>query len=331
MKIITKITFTAIGLIASSASAYATCSGTPTPGAPSIILHTNAAAAQDCLDTINDNESAISVNTADILSNAANISQNATDITSLQGQVNSNDTDITALQAENTAQGVTLADHEGRITTLEGNDVVQDAAITALQSQNAAQQTEIDANTASNTAQDATLANHEGRITTNESDIADLQSENASQQTEIDNNTAGVAANAATNATQQVSIDANTAKNVIQDNRLDGHDTAIGNLQIDNANQWTSINANTALLSQHSATLGKHAKGIAIATAMPDTWLMPEENFAIAGGFGGFDDETAFAATAIARIDKTWSFNAGVGSDLDFEQFGWKAGLRAGF
>lgn len=105
----------------------------------------------------------------------------------------------------------------------------------------------------------------------------------------------------------------------------------IYDLRTENSEQWEAISANTALLSQHSSRLDSHAKGLAIAMAMPDTWLQPHEKFAIAGNIGGFDDETAIAFSGIARIDETWSLNAGLGSDTEFKEFGWKFGARAGW
>lgn len=99
--------------------------------------------------------------------------------------------------------------------------------------------------------------------------------------------------------------------------RLDGHDQA--------------ITAQSALLSEHTARLNEQAKGLAIAMAMPDAWLGEKQRFAIAGGVGGFGDETAIAFSAIGRLDETWSLNAGFGGDTEFKEFGWKVGARAGW
>jgi hypothetical protein len=94
--------------------------------------------------------------------------------------------------------------------------------------------------------------------------------------------------------------------------------------------------AHSALLSQHSATLAAHsdkledhAKGLAIAMAMPDAWLSDKKRFGIFGAVGGFDNETALGFAAIGRIDETWSLNAKFGGDTEFKQFGWQAGFGA--
>ena len=112
----------------------------------------------------------------------------------------------------------------------------------------------------------------------------------------------------------------------------------LGSLETVNVDQGSAINAHSALLSEHSATLADHGKrldsvekGLAIATAMPDTWLSDKQSFAIAAGVGGFGDEVALGFAAIGRIDETWSVNAGFGGDTEFKEFGWKAGVRAGW
>lgn len=112
---------------------------------------------------------------------------------------------------------------------------------------------------------------------------------------------------------------------------LSTHNGQIAALNNVTASQGAAINANTALLSQHSAILDEHSKGIAIAMALPDAWLGDKEKFAIAGNIGGFGDETAVGFAAIARLDQNWSLNAKFGSDTSFEEFGWTVGARAGF
>lgn len=233
---------------------------------------------------------------------------------------------------------------------VDADNASQDAAISANTATNASQQTEIDANTASNTAQDATLADHENRITDNESDIGDLQTENASQQTEIDSNTAKnvdqdgrldghdadiadhetrITANKDKNDQQDATlidhdsrITTNTNKNIQQDTRLDGHDTQL-------ANHNARLNAHDDILAGHGETLEDHAKGLAIAMALPDAWLSDSKSFGIFGSVGGFDDETALGFAAIGRLDETWSVNGKLGADTDFDHFGWQAGFGA--
>ncbi len=94
-------------------------------------------------------------------------------------------------------------------------------------------------------------------------------------------------------------------------------------------NVGNTLDAHSALLSQHSATLEEHARGIAIAMALPDAWIESNKRFAIAGSVGGFGDETAIGAAAILRLDDVWSVNGKFGSDTSFEEFGWQVGARA--
>lgn len=90
-----------------------------------------------------------------------------------------------------------------------------------------------------------------------------------------------------------------------------------------------TLDSHSAMLSAHSKKLEEHAKGIAIAMSLPDAWLEEKKRFAIAGSVGGFDGETAIGAAVILRLDETWSINGKLGSDTEFDQFGWTVGARA--
>jgi hypothetical protein len=147
--------------------------------------------------------------------------------------------------------------------------------------------------------------------------------------------------------------DAKQQKQITRLERSDGKQwKAIGGLKHENKQQWYAIHdlkewnedqdirldAHQAILSQHSKEIGqingrldKHEKGLAIAMAMPDAYLQQNENFAIAGNLGFFDDQTALAFAAIGRINQTWSVNAGIGSDTGFEEVGGRVGVRAGW
>ncbi len=119
-------------------------------------------------------------------------------------------------------------------------------------------------------------------------------------------------------------IDEATETNEIQDGRLDTLDGRIGDAQ-------QAISAHSALLSQHSKRLDEQEKGIAIALSMPDAWLSDKDRFAIAGNIGGFNGETALGFAGIGRINQTWSLNSKIGTDVEFKQFGWSVGARAGW
>ena len=58
----------------------------------------------------------------------------------------------------------------------------------------------------------------------------------------------------------------------------------------------------------------KAISGVNIALALPDSYLNPDEDFAIAGGIGTFGNDTGFALNLTARGDYGWSFGAGVGT-----------------
>jgi hypothetical protein len=238
-------------------------------------------------------------------------------------------TDVDTANTTNTAQGITLTDHGGRIVTLEGTAVAHDGRITALETNDGIQDIAIASHT-------ATLADHETRVTNTET-------VNGTQQTQIDNNTAvnnsqqtTINGHTTTLATHTTQIAGVQAKNVEQDGRLDGHDTAIGSLETITASHTSTLNAHSALLSEHSATLkdhgnrlDEHEKGLAIAMALPDAWLGDSKQFGVFGSVGGFNNETAVGFAAIGRIDQTFSLNAKFGADTEGKQFGWQAGVGA--
>jgi hypothetical protein len=80
---------------------------------------------------------------------------------------------------------------------------------------------------------------------------------------------------------------------------------------------------------------GKNADaddGIALGLAMAaPTWLGDRENFAVTGNWGSFEDQHAFAATGVMRIEGGLSVNAGLGFAPDSGQFGYRAGARVGW
>lgn len=225
---------------------------------------------------------------------AATVATQGTAITGLQGTVTTQGAAIAGLQGVVTTHTTQIVDHDGRIVSLEAND----------------------------SAQNATLAGHTTAI-------GALQSENAAQQTQI--NTATT-----TNNQQDTRLDghenritATEDKNTEQDDRLYGHDVAIGSLEGRMTGAEQAISAHSALLSQHTAQLEEHSKGLAIAMAMPDAWLSDKKRLGIFGSVGGFGDETAVGFAAIARLDETFSLNAKLGSNTDFDHVGWQVGVGA--
>ncbi len=227
---------------------------------------------------------------------------------------------ITTLQTDKADKSYVDSENDAQDDVTSGHG----SAISALQTENAGQQDQLD--------------DHEDRL-------GDVEAKNDEQDERLDKQKAAIKANYRWDAKQQKQIN-----HLKQSDKAQWH--KIKKLKQENEDQWDHIgsletltsehegrlNAHDAVLSQHSATLAHHgerldsqAKGIAIATAMPDTWLQPHEKFAIAGGLGGFDSEAAVAFSAIGRIDGTWSLNAGLGSDVEFKEFGWKVGARAGW
>lgn len=110
---------------------------------------------------------------------------------------------------------------------------------------------------------------------------------------------------------------------------LGTHNSQIAALEGLAASHGATLNAHSAMLSSHAARLDEHAKGIAISMALPDAWLSDKKRFGIFGSVGGFEGETAVGFAAIGRIDETFSLNAKVGADTDFDHVGWQVGVGA--
>ena len=91
------------------------------------------------------------------------------------------------------------------------------------------------------------------------------------------------------------------------------------------------VAANRASNERIFQELEKHARGIAIATAMPDAHLNQSENFVIAGNVGGYGSETAFGFGGAVRIDEHLSMSLSMATDTGFKDTGWKVGGRVGW
>ncbi len=213
------------------------------------------------------------------------------DITYVDSQILIVQGAVDAEKIRNDNQDTTLGEHGAQLKDHEGR-------IVATEEKNAAQDetlgehgARITATEEKNAEQDKTLKDHDERITTNTNDIA-----TTNNRLDSFNGTGGSLETWATNTdTHLAAID---QTNFAQDNRLTGLER----------------------------TSEKHARGIAIAMAMPDTWLSDREKFAFAFNVGGFDDQTAFGAAAIVRFDSHWSGNMKVGADSGFKDLGWTVG-----
>jgi hypothetical protein len=75
------------------------------------------------------------------------------------------------------------------------------------------------------------------------------------------------------------------------------------------------------------------SKAMAVSAALSvPVWLESGERFAVSGGLGFTEDETAVGATGIVRLDKNWSaFAGGAMSTEDSKAWAGRAGARVGF
>jgi hypothetical protein len=72
--------------------------------------------------------------------------------------------------------------------------------------------------------------------------------------------------------------------------------------------------------------------GIALGIAMSGSvWLEPKENFAVAGSWGHYEGESAFALSGVARIQGSLSATGAIGISDDGRKVGSRLGVRYGW
>lgn len=191
------------------------------------------------------------------------------------------------------------------------------ADITYVDSQILIVQGAVDAEKIRNDEQDATLANHSTRITATEEKNGTQDEKLTDHDERITTNTNNIA----TTNNRLNSFNGTGGSLETWATNTDKHLAAIDQTNFVQDNRLSSL----------ERTTDKHARGLAIAMAMPDTWLSDREKFALAFNVGGFDDETAFGAAAIVRFDNRWSGNMKLGTDSGFKDIGWTVGARYGF
>jgi hypothetical protein len=252
---------------------------------------------------------------------ACNVSGNIVAFT-VTGQLNESDCASAATVA---SQGVSIAN-------LQASDAAQNTAIAGLQGTVGGHTSQINALQTSDANQNAAIIFNYVWDGVQQTQIGALQSGHVAQQGQINTLQSGKVDKTRldnfgpSNAAPAGSLE-RWAGGV--DGALTTHNGQIAALESLAATQGAQINANTALLSQHTAKLEDHSKGLAIAMAMPDAWLSDKKRFGVFGAIGGLDGETAMDFAAIGRIDETFSLNAKLGADMDFDQFGWQVGVGA--
>ena len=146
----------------------------------------------------------------------------------------------------------------------------------------------------------------------------------ATQATQIASNTAGL--NQLSGLGQSVTqiqntvgvnsqaITSNTNRLIQAETSIANNSFAIGNNTLAIANNGSRItNIEQSLLTQIEG-VQTAISGASIALAMPDAYLNPHENFAIAGGVSAFGNQNGIAFNMIARGRRGWSFGAGAGT-----------------
>ena len=87
--------------------------------------------------------------------------------------------------------------------------------------------------------------------------------------------------------------------------------------------------ANAGLISGNRDAIRENTAGIAAAIALDTPFVEQGKAFAINGGFGFYDDESAAAFGAAMRLNDTWQVNAGYTKGLNRGEAGGRVGFQA--
>lgn len=112
---------------------------------------------------------------------------------------------------------------------------------------------------------------------------------------------------------------------------LASHGEDIRDLGRENADQWRAISSHEKTLDAYGVQIGQLREGVAMAMAMPDTWLSDLESFAVAGNVATYDGATALGFAFVGRLTTHSTMNIKAAGTSDLKQFGLSAGYRYGW
>lgn len=224
----------------------------------------------------------------------------------------------------NVSDGVAATDGAtvGQLNALGTTVATHTTQIAALQASSAGAAAAIATAAAVNATQDTRLTAIEGVNATQNTAIADVQSVNATQNTRL----TGVEN---VNTAQAASITAIEGVNATQNTRLTALDTLTASL----GSQVSSLQGQTATLFALSAEnregVNRANEGVALALAMESPALPAGTSFAISGGVGYYQSQSAFSAAFTTRTGPNSNFSAGLGYGLNSGEVGARAGFQA--
>jgi len=142
-----------------------------------------------------------------------------------------------------------------------------------------------------------------------------LQQGQAANSVAIQNNATGIAANSDL-------IASNTT-------RISNNEAAFASASAAIALNSASIDSNSAQISSNIDDILDNRAGIAAALALDNAYVPLGQTYAVSGGFGYYDDETAFAGSVAYRFNETLQLSGAVTTGVDNGSTGARAGFQA--
>ena len=106
----------------------------------------------------------------------------------------------------------------------------------------------------------------------------------------------------------------------------------IAALQLDFMEFRTDFSELSNVVVNNAGDIKTNTDGVALALAMAGvTTLASGENFSLSANYGFFNNSSAFAFSGAARVNETFSVNAGFGFGADTGEVGGRAGVRWGW
>ena len=268
----------------------------------------------------------VAANTATIADNADNIATNTANIATNTAAIADNTDNIATNTANIAANTAAIADNADNIATNTANIATNTAAI-ADNTDNIATNT---ANIAANTA---AIADNADNIATNTANIA--------------TNTAAIADNADNIATNTTAITAETERATAAEGVLDTRITANADAITAEANRATAAEnalrndfakAEAATLKSANAYTDQRVSdleddmsaGIASTAALSSVAVsgVKRGELSFGGGYGYYNNQSAFALGATMGLTDNWSINAGAGLGMNGDNVAIRAGTN---
>ena len=110
---------------------------------------------------------------------------------------------------------------------------------------------------------------------------------------------------------------------------INSTNAALANTNAAVALNTAAIDSNSAQISQNIDGILDNRAGIAAALALDNAYVPLTQTYAVSGGFGYYDDETAFAGSVAYRMNQNFQVSGAVTTGVDNGSTGARAGFQA--